>query len=493
MNAGLAILAIAVVLYAALATRLGRWSITMPMVFVAIGFLLGPAGMGLLPISPEIEPVKVLTELTLALLLFADASTLDLKQVREDAALPARLLSVGLLLTIAAGAGVTLILMPQEGLAFACLLGAILAPTDAALGLPIFNNPRVPVRIRRALNIESGLNDGIATPFVLLFLGFAAAAEGQASGGWLTSALIEIALAVAAGTATGVIGGWLLSKAARRGWTSSAAEPLAILGLALAAYFGSLAIGGNGFIAAFVGGIVFRAASRSELVEPTEFIETFGSFLSLLVWGIFGAVLVANVFLYSSDWRPILYAILSLTVVRMAPVALAMLGTGLRRDTVAVDGLVWPARPGLRRVYVDRVGRVAGGRPGGRHAGRHCHLDDSLQRRRARPVGNAAFGLVCAPARSCQGAADRDGRHLRASPAPQVPGGAIAEITARLPGAQRVLSGRRVPARMEAVHTQSSKAIDGMECGRNQVFPATTPLIHPTGSVFTGDAAVYCK
>ena len=120
----------------------------MPMVFVAIGFLLGPAGVGLLPISPGIEPVKVLTELTLALLLFADASTLDLKQVRGDAALPARLSSAGLLLTIAAGACVALILLPQEGLAFACLLGAILAPTDAALGLPIFNNPRVPVRIR---------------------------------------------------------------------------------------------------------------------------------------------------------------------------------------------------------------------------------------------------------------------------------------------------------------------------------------------------------
>ena len=257
-------------------------------------------------------------------MLFADASTLKLEQVRDDAGLPGRLLTIGLLLTIALGACVALVLLPGEGLAFACLLGAILAPTDAALGLPIFNNPRVPVRIRRALNIESGLNDGIATPFVLLFLAFAAAEEGQASGNWLSTALIEIALAVLVGTAVGVIGGWVLRQTARRGWTAGGSEQIAILGLALAAYFSSVAIGGNGFIAAFVGGIVFRAATRNRFVEPTEFTETFGTFLSLLVWTIFGAVLVTTVLRYNSDWRPIVYAVLSLTVVRMLPVALAM-------------------------------------------------------------------------------------------------------------------------------------------------------------------------
>ncbi len=256
MDKGLALLAVLIVLYAALAVKLGRWSITMPMVFVVVGFLLGAGGTGLLAISPQAETVKALTEITLALLLFADASTLKLEQVREDAGLPARLLTIGLLLTIIFGAGVTLILLPQEGLAFACLLGAILAPTDAALGLPIFNNPQVPVRIRRALNIESGLNDGIATPFVLLFLAFAAATEGQAHSAWLSTALIEIALAVLAGVAIGVIGGRLLAQTTRRGWTAGGSEQLAILGLAFAAYFGSKAIGGNGFIAAFAGGIV---------------------------------------------------------------------------------------------------------------------------------------------------------------------------------------------------------------------------------------------
>jgi NhaP-type Na+/H+ or K+/H+ antiporter len=142
-------------------------------------------------------------------------------------------------------------------------------------------------------------------------------------------------------------------QTARRGWASGAAEQLAILGLALASYFGSLAVGGNGFIAAFVGGIVFRAATRDQFAEPTEFAETFGSFLSLLVWGIFGAVLVTDVLRYNAGWQPILYAILSLTVVRMAPVALALRGAGLRRDTVALMG--WFGPRGLASVVFTLI------------------------------------------------------------------------------------------------------------------------------------------
>ena len=343
MSAGIAILAMSVVLYAALAGKLGRWSITMPMVFVAVGLLLGPLGAGLLALSLEAESVKVITEITLALLLFADASTLTYGQVLDDAGLSARLLAIGLPLTMALGAAAALVLLPGEGLAFACLLGAMLAPTDAALGLPIFNNPRVPVRIRRALNIESGLNDGIATPFVLLFLAFAVATEEtQATGGWWRIALSEIALAVLVGTAVGLIGGWLLRQAAQRGWATDGSKQIAILGLALAAYYSSVTLGGNGFIAAFVGGLAFRAATHNKLMEPAEFTETFGTFLSLLVWSIFGAVLVTALFSHPFDWRPLVYAMLSLTVVRMAPVALAMLGAGLRPDSVAIMGWFGP-------------------------------------------------------------------------------------------------------------------------------------------------------
>jgi NhaP-type Na+/H+ or K+/H+ antiporter len=312
------------------------------MLFVLAGFLLGPGVTNILPLSPQAEVVKRLAEITLALLLFADASTLNLWQVRDDALLPLRLLTLGMLLTIILGTALGLALLPGEGLAFAALLAAILAPTDAALGLPIFTNTQVPVRIRRALNVESGLNDGIATPFVTLFLAYAVASKENGHVGWLPSALAEIVVAALVGVGVGVLGGRLLIETTRRGWTSGSAEQIAVLGLASTAYFGSLAIHGNGFVAAFVGGLVFGAATRNHFAEPTEFTETVSTFLSLLVWAIFGAVLVNDAFRFTTDWRPITYAALSLTVVRMLPVAIALWGAGLRRDTVALMGWFGP-------------------------------------------------------------------------------------------------------------------------------------------------------
>jgi NhaP-type Na+/H+ or K+/H+ antiporter len=342
MLVGVAIVSLLIFLYGTLALKLGRLSITMPMVFVVAGFLLGPGGMNLLQISPGTEGMKSLTEITLALLLFADASTLDLRQVRNDASLILRLLGIGMPLTILLGTACLLGLLPGEGLAFAALLGVILAPTDAALGLPIFNEPKVPVRIRRALNVESGLNDGIATPFVLLFIAFATASQTHSHGNWLTYALLEVVIALLVGTVVGIGGGWLLTKAVGRGWASGTSEQIAVFGLGLTAYFASLMLEGNGFIAAFSGGIIFSAATSNRFAEPTEFTENTGAVLSLLVWGIFGAIAVPKAILFSSDWRPFAYAVLSLTVVRMLPVALAMRGAGLRTDTVALMGWFGP-------------------------------------------------------------------------------------------------------------------------------------------------------
>jgi NhaP-type Na+/H+ or K+/H+ antiporter len=232
-------------------------------------------------------------------------------------------------------------LFPAEGLAAAALLGAILAPTDAALGLPIFNNPNVPVRIRRALNVESGLNDGIATPFVVLFIAIAVG-EYEPQSHWLIGAVTQIGLAVLVGMLTGLGGGWVLGQTARRQWTNEIWEQIAILGLGLAAYFTSLAVGGNGFIAAFVAGIVFGAATHDRFAKPTELTENNGSFLSVIVWTIFGAILVPIAVSGTTDLRPIVYAVLSLTALRMISVALALKGARLRRDTVLLMGWFGP-------------------------------------------------------------------------------------------------------------------------------------------------------
>jgi NhaP-type Na+/H+ or K+/H+ antiporter len=351
--AGLTVFAALVALYGAVAGWLSHRSITMPIVFVGVGVLLGPASSGILPISPRTEGVAQLAELTLAVLLFADASTLHLRDVRLDPGLPARLLCIGLPLSITAGGLLAILMFPREGWAFGLLLGAILAPTDAALGLWIFNNPRVPVRIRRALNVESGLNDGLATPFVTLFLALATIGHGHAEAAFLAPVLGDISLAVLAAVVVGLGGGWLLRRTRAHGWTTPSTDPVAILGVALAAYFGSLAIGGNGFIASFVGGLLFAAATRGELAAPTEFTETVGACLSLLVWGIFGAVFVGSVLLHTVDWRPVGYAILSLTVVRMLPTAIALTGARLRTDTVALMG--WFGPRGLASVVFTLV------------------------------------------------------------------------------------------------------------------------------------------
>jgi NhaP-type Na+/H+ or K+/H+ antiporter len=154
----------------------------------------------------------------------------------------------------------------------------------------------------------------------------------------------------------GVVGGWLLSQAVRRGWTSAGSEPIAILGLGLVAYFGALALDANGFIAAFVAGLTFGAVSRNRFAEPTEFTETFSTVLSLLVWGIFGTILVSAAVRLTTDWRPIAYAVVSLTLVRMVPVAIAMLGLGLRRDTVLLMG--WFGPRGLASVVFTLLALV---------------------------------------------------------------------------------------------------------------------------------------
>ena len=341
METGLVILLVIVVLYAVVANWLGRRSITTPLFFLAIGALTGTYGLGWIDFSLSSENIKRLVEITLALVLFADASKLSIGQLREDAGLPARLLFLALPLNIGLGGLLAFAFFPQEGIGFALLIGAILAPTDAALGLPIFSNRRVPVRIRRALNVESGLNDGIATPFVALFTALAVAEVTQTLTDWLSVALLEIVIAVAVGTGLGISGGWLFSAAMRRRLTSRFMEQIGTLALALATYFGSIVLGGNGFIAAFVGGLFFGYIARHRQHGALEFTEAASGLLSVFVWTIFGSLLVIPLFVAFNPLA-LLYAILSLTVIRMLPVALSLRGTHFRRDTQLVMGWLGP-------------------------------------------------------------------------------------------------------------------------------------------------------
>jgi NhaP-type Na+/H+ or K+/H+ antiporter len=339
---GLTALAVVIVAYTLVASKLERWWITGPMVFVAAGTILGPGALDVLPLSLTNETVVTITELTLALVLFSDASTVPLGDVEGDAGLPRRLLFVGLPLTVVAGAVLAYLIFPNVGWAAAALVATILAPTDAALGLAVITNKAVPVRIRRALNVESGLNDGIATPLVTLFIAAAAAEEAIGETSWGLEALKQIGLAIATAVVVGYLGGKALGFAKDHGWTSQVAEQIAILALAMLAYEGAVAIGGNGFIAAFAGGILFGAATRRRPAEPVQFTETVALSASFVVWSIFGALFVGDLLAHDLSAQPIVYALLSLTVIRIVPVAIALIGTHLRSTTVAFMGWFGP-------------------------------------------------------------------------------------------------------------------------------------------------------
>ena len=259
----LATLALLVAGYALVARRLERFSVGAALAFLLMGIVLSDDVLGSISLEPEAEGVKLLAEATLTLLLFADASSIRVRALRSDARPVARLLIVGLLLTIALGTVVALVVFPGVPVGVALLIAATLAPTDAALGQAVVTNTSVPPRIRRLLSVESGLNDGIATPIVFLALTLATS-EVTAGSGWLTGAFIDLGIGIATGILLGVIGGTLLVLADRRDWTSSVSRQLFVLSLAAACYLVAVAMGGNGFIAAFVGGLAFGRTTATK-------------------------------------------------------------------------------------------------------------------------------------------------------------------------------------------------------------------------------------
>ena len=315
--------------------RLSRADLTAPVVFVATGLLLAD-GLHLVDPHANRGAVRALAEVTLVWVLFADASQVGPRQLRADAAVYARLLGLGLPLTIAAGTLLATLMFGDLGVWLALLVGAALAPTDAALGAGVMADPTVPARVRRILNVESGLNDGIATPVITYAI--AAAATASSVHG---HALIDLLIGLATGIAAGLAGGHAMRAARHRGWVSPALDGPAVLALALATYAGTLWLGGNGFVAAFVAGLAFGHAAGRGGVREVFYVEQTAGLVSLLTWLLFGAVAVPVV-LDHADWRTLSYAILSLTAIRMVPVALALLGTSLPARTVAFIGWFGP-------------------------------------------------------------------------------------------------------------------------------------------------------
>ena len=339
----LAVLALALLGYGLISRRAERSPLTPPVAFVTLGVVLGAGGLGWMEVQVDAAILHNLAELTLILVLFSDAARIDLRCLRREQSLPARLLLIGMPLTIALGALAALLVLPSFAFFEALLLAAILAPTDAALGQAVVSSPLVPTRIRQTLNVESGLNDGIALPLVLLLASFAGAAPGDNADavGWLEFAALQVSLGPLVGVAIAWLGGKALARAHAQGQVNAAFERLAALALALLAFGGAELVGGNGFIAAFMAGLTLGNSARDTCEALYEFGEAEGQLLTLLVFLAFGATLVPHA-LPHLDWRVCLYALLSLTLVRALPVALSLLGAGLQPGSLLFLGWFGP-------------------------------------------------------------------------------------------------------------------------------------------------------
>jgi NhaP-type Na+/H+ or K+/H+ antiporter len=313
-------------------------AISTPIFFVVVGLLMAE-GLKLVDVEPSPHSTKIIAEVTLVWVLFADASRVRLSELREDLGPYVRLLAIGLPLTIGLGA-LTAISVLNVSPWYGLLLGAALAPTDAALGAAVMSDRRVPYRVRQTLNVESGLNDGIATPVVTVALAAIAAAAGAAPEGSV-HALLGLLLGALAGIVLGALGGLLLRAARQRGWSSEEFSGPSVLALALLAYVLAVLIDANGFVAAFVAGSAFGAVTARGEEREVYYVEQTCGLASMISWLLFGALAVPDI---AADWSwsIVLYAVLSLTVIRMVPVAISLLGARMDWSTVFFIGWFGP-------------------------------------------------------------------------------------------------------------------------------------------------------
>jgi sodium/hydrogen antiporter len=328
-------------LYATVSRRLQVLNVSGAMFFTTAGLLAGPV-LGLLDFDVESEVVRRLAEITLTLVLFADAARLSLRALRHEYAVPLRLLGIGLPLTIIAGAIAGAAIVPGIGLAEGLVLAVMLASTDAALGQAVVSDERIPSRIRQGLNVESGLNDGLCVPVFFIAIAIAEADTGTTSDHAAAQLVLEqIGYGAIGGVVAGVLGAFALRYAARRSTIEPHWIQLLTAASALLAAGIATGLGGSIFIAAFIGGFLFGALRHGSGGEVTYLVDESGEFFNAVTFIVFGAIILGPN-LDELTWQLVVYALVSLTVVRMLPVALAMLGTGARRPTVAFLGWFGP-------------------------------------------------------------------------------------------------------------------------------------------------------
>ena len=317
--------------------------LTAPMVFVIIGLLVSLFDLELLADGPKANFVKPIMEFTLIMVLFIDCSTIDLGKLSKEKSFPIRLLGIGLPLTMVLGALVAIPLFPEQPVILLVLMALILSPTDAALGQAVVTGNQVPKNIRQTINVESGLNDGIALPPILVCIALASSAAGEEISGsyWWTFLIKQFLFGPIVGGLIGWLGGKLVEVAHKNGMITPVYQMLESVAIAILAYAGAEFLGGNGFIAAYVAGMLLGTKNVHVRERMREFGEAGSQIMILFIFLLFGMILIPISY-QQWDWRTLLYAVLSLTVIRMVPVSLSLLGTGLDRKSKLFIGWFGP-------------------------------------------------------------------------------------------------------------------------------------------------------
>ena len=333
MYQDLFIFALFILVYSSVAGGVERTWISGAIVFTVFGLLIGPVGLDLISFKVDREAIKVLAELTLALVLFIDAANANIGVLRKARALPIRLLLIGLPLTILLGFVVGVILVETLTLLEVAIVATLLAPTDAALGKAVVTNEAVPDAVREGLSVESGLNDGICVPILFVFLALATGKAGE-EGPWHLAMLLvaeEIGIGLAVGLALTALAALLLKFAKGQQWLTHTWIQIPVVALALVCFAAAQLLGGSGFIAAFSGGFLFGILAKQARQELLRAAEGTGDTLALITWVIFGAAVVGKA-VGHFNWLIVIYAILSLTLIRMLPVFLSLIGMGVSTE-----------------------------------------------------------------------------------------------------------------------------------------------------------------
>ena len=329
MYVELAVLALFVFCYSLIAGRVDRMPLSGPIIFVFAGFLMGPLGFGWFDDSVTSKELRIFADLTLALILFIDAANADLSILKRQLRIPSRMLLFGLPGVIALGTVLAALLFSDLTLFEAAILGTMLAATDAALGKAVITNDNVPAKIREGLNFESGMNDGLCVPILLLFIALASGTAGEGGSTMLALRLVaqELGIGLVVGVGLASIGAWIMRRCLERGWLTDIWKQVTVIFLALSCFTVAQSLHGSGYIAAFVGGIVFGYNAKEATHKLVLAAEGTGEALALVTWMLFGMAVIGQVFEFFT-WQVVVYALLSLTVVRMLPVFLCLSGTG---------------------------------------------------------------------------------------------------------------------------------------------------------------------